>query len=68
MVLAEFATDFIFHMTASAGTERRIRIKLFASSAERLATLSSFSTLRTNTTLIMNAIMLIVRMIAQRNK
>ena len=62
MVLAEFATDFIFHTTASAGTERRIRIKFFTSSTERLATLS---TLRTNTTLIMNAIMLIMSMITR---
>lgn len=64
MILAEFATDFIFHATTFAGTKSSVFINLFTSSTERLATLSSFSTLRTNTTLIMNAIMLIVRMIA----
>lgn len=64
MILAKFATNFVFHTTTSASTKSSVFIKLFASSAERLATLNSFSTLRTNTTLIMNVIMLIMRMIA----
>lgn len=64
MILAKFATNFVLHTTTSASTKSSVFIKLFASSAERLPTLSSFSTLRTNTTLIMNVIMLIMRMIA----
>lgn len=57
MILAKFATNFVFHTTTSASTKSSVFINLFTSSAERLATLSSFSTL--------SAIaMLIVRMIA----
>lgn len=56
MILAKFATNFVFHTTTSASTKSSVFIKFFASSAERLPTLGSFSTLSAIAMLIMRMI------------
>ena len=56
MILAKFATNFVFHTTTSASTKSSVFIKFFASSAERLATFSLFITLSAIAMLIVQMI------------